>query len=242
MNLPILMYHSVKPQASAHNDLTVTTAAFQAQLQYLNKRGFQTVTLAHVAKAAQGRARLPRRSVVITFDDGYAALLEYAKPLLDLMGFTATVFVVGQALGRHNFWDEGKGLAREQCMTRSHLAELQGAGWEIGAHGLTHASLPGLAAGDLRRETEEAKHLLETELETRVEVFSYPYGAWDAAAREAVRQAGYVAACAISPGTRSVTADPWALRRVYVKPTDSLGDFARKISGWYLAFRAWKRR
>ena len=242
MNLPILMYHSVKPQASAHNDLTVSTAAFQAQMHYLRKRGFQTVTLAHVAKAVRGEARLPRRSVVITFDDAYAALLDYAKPVLDLSGFIATVFVVGQAIGKHNFWDDGKGLTREQCMSRADLAELQGAGWEIGSHGLTHCGLPGLAAAELQREVAESKSLLETELETSVEVFSYPFGAWDAGAREAVRQAGYVAACAISPGTPSVTADPWALRRAYVKPSDSFGDFARKISGWYLAFRAWKRR
>jgi hypothetical protein len=46
----------------------------------------------------------------------------------------------------------------------------------------------------------------------------------------------------MSPGTASVTADLLALRRVYVKPTDTLGDFSRKISGWYLTYRAWKRR
>jgi tetratricopeptide (TPR) repeat protein len=38
------------------------------------------------------------------------------------------------------------------------------------------------------------------------------------------------------------TNDLLALRRVYVKPGDSLGAFARKLSGWYLAFRAWKKR
>jgi len=119
---------------------------------------------------------------------------------------------------------------------------LQGLGWEIGSHSLSHANLAGLGAEALRRETEASRHELEEKLQTPVKVFAYPFGSWDAAARAAVAQAGYAAACAISPGTRSVTADMLALRRVYVKPTDTLGDFSRKISGWYLAYRAWKGR
>jgi peptidoglycan/xylan/chitin deacetylase (PgdA/CDA1 family) len=242
MNLPILMYHSIKPEADPRNDLTVTTSAFRAQLDFLRRRHFQTVTLAHVAQAVRGEARLPQRSVVITFDDAYASLLTHAKPLLEASGFTATVFAVSQALGRHNFWDEGKDLPREDCMRASDLSELQGLGWEIGSHGATHCGLVGLTSDGLRREVADSRRVLEEAIGGPVQVFSYPFGAWDAVAHNAVAESGYVAATAISPGTKSVTADLWALRRVYVKRTDSLSAFSRKISSWYLQYRAWKRR
>ncbi|NTV52114.1 MAG: polysaccharide deacetylase family protein [Candidatus Firestonebacteria bacterium] len=242
MNLPILMYHRISPQPDPGSDLTVTPGAFQTQLRYLREHGYASITLEHLARACRGEARLPRRSVVITFDDAYASLLEHAHPLLTRSGYTATVFAVAQALGRHNFWDDGKGVPRETCLGRAELAALQGQGWEIGSHGLSHANLAGLAPEALRRETADSRSLLEEALQSPVNVFAYPFGSWDAAARAAVAQAGYAAACAISPGTRSVTADLFALRRVYVKPTDSNGDFARKLSGWYLAYRALKRR
>jgi peptidoglycan/xylan/chitin deacetylase (PgdA/CDA1 family) len=242
MNLPILMYHRVSPLADSGSDLTVSPQAFQAQLNYLRQHGYQTVTLEHLALACRGEARLPRRSVVITFDDAYASLLEHAQPLLERTGYTATVFAVAQALGKHNFWDDGKNLPREDCLGASELSSLQGLGWEIGAHGLSHANLAGLPADKLRKETADSKSILEEALHFDIKVFAYPFGSWDAAARAAVQQAGYTAACAISPGTSSVTADLLALRRVYLKPTDSLWDFSRKISGWYLAYRAFKRR
>ena len=242
MNLPILMYHRIHPQTDPGSDLTVTTKAFSAQLDWLRRRGYQTVTLEHLARAVRGEARLPRRSVVITFDDALASLLEFAQPLLERAGYTATVFAVAQALGRHNFWDDGKGLRREACLGPADLSALLGCGWEVGSHGLSHANLAGLSPEKLRHETEDSRSLLEEKLQTPVKVFAYPYGSWDAPARSAVLRAGYAAACAISPGTSSVTADLLALRRVYVKPLDSLGDFSRKISGWYLTYRAFKRR
>jgi peptidoglycan/xylan/chitin deacetylase (PgdA/CDA1 family) len=242
MNLPILMYHRISPHVDPGSDLTVTPGAFSEQLGLLRRRGFQTVTLEHLARAVRGQARLPHRSVVITFDDAYASLLEFAQPLLARAGYTATVFAVARALGRHNFWDDGRGLRREACLGASDLSALLGLGWEVGAHGLTHANLAGLAPVKLRQETADARALLEEKLQAPVKVFAYPFGSWDAAARSAVRAAGYAAACAISPGTPSVTANLLALRRVYVKPTDSLGDFSRKISRWYLAYRGWKRR
>jgi len=115
MNLPILMYHRISPIPHSGSDLTVTPIAFAEQLKYLRQHGFESVTLEHLARANRGEARLPRKSVVITFDDAYASLLESAQPLLARSGFTASVFAVAQALGKHNFWDDGKGLPREAC-------------------------------------------------------------------------------------------------------------------------------
>ncbi len=242
MNLPILMYHRIQPEPDKHSDLAVTVKAFQAQMVLLKKQGYQTITLAGLSRCDRDKTALPARPLIITFDDAYTSVYEWAKPCLEAAGFTATVFAVSRAVGRHNFWDDGKNLPRIECLGISELRNLANAGWEIGSHGAEHLNMAGLSGEQLSRETTDAKLELEKKLEQPVEVFAYPFGSWSEPARLAVQSAGYCAACAISPGTSSVTANLFAMRRVYVKPTDSLWDFRRKVSPWYLSYRAWKKR
>ncbi len=242
MNLPILMYHRIQPETDKRSDLAVTVKAFQSQMALLKKQGYQTITLTGLARSCRDKTRLPAHPLIITFDDAYASVFEWARPCLEAVGFIATVFVVSRSVGQYNFWDDGQNLPRLVCLGISELRKLADAGWEIGSHGAEHLNMANLSHEQLRQETADSKLELEKKLEQPVEVFAYPFGSWNEPARQAVQSAGYCAACAISPGTSSVTADLLALRRVYVKPTDSLWDFRRKISPWYLSYRAWKKR
>lgn len=242
MNLPILMYHKLQDRPDPGSDLAVTPEAFKAQLGYLQRKGYRSVSLSALAHALKGVAALPAKPVIITFDDAYTTVLELAKPLLDQAGYLATVFAVSRAVGKYNTWDEDRGAERIPCLDREGLRALAKAGWEIGSHGATHTDLTKLDGKDLREELAGSKNELEKVCGGAVLSLSYPYGAWNGKVRAAAALAGYEAACAISPGTATVTADPLALRRVYVKTSDSLLDFRRKISGWYLAYRGWMKR
>ena len=90
MNLPILMYHHLL-LSQPKDHLGVSLLAFTCQVQWLASHGYRTVTLGQVAQACAGSIRLPRRSIVITFDDAYQATLELAQPVLSPAGFSATV-------------------------------------------------------------------------------------------------------------------------------------------------------
>jgi peptidoglycan/xylan/chitin deacetylase (PgdA/CDA1 family) len=237
MNLPILMYHHLL-LAQPQDQLGVTLPAFTGQIQWLASHGYRTVTLAQLAQACAGSIRLPRKPVVITFDDAYQASLELAQPILSEAGFSATVFVVSHAVGKNNFWDPGQ----VQCADAGQLRQLAGQGWEIGSHSQTHAHLPRLDDRALAAEVLGSRLDLEQVLGAEVLTFSYPYGEWDPRVRAAVASTGYQSACATSPQTASVTADLLALRRVYVKAGDSLAAFRRKISRWYLGYRGFRRR
>jgi len=241
MNLPILMYHKIQ-SAPVGDNLSVPAAVFQQQVAYLKAQGYQTVALTELSKAVRTRASLPKYPVVITFADAYQCVYTAARPILEEFGFTATVFVVSGAVGGHNFWDDGKRIPRESCMLKNELIALSKQGWEIGSHGAMHANLTKVSDEVLAAETKGSRAVLERELDLSIRVFAYPFGAEDRRVRTAVQSAGYQAACAISPGTRSVTANILALRRIYIKPTDSLSDFKRKISKWYLLYRAWRKR
>lgn len=240
MNLPILMYHQIAEHATPGTDLVVTRAAFEAQMHWLKSRGFRTISLSEVAERPQV---LPARSMVITFDDAFACVKTLARPILEKLGFKATVFAVSGTVGKYNVWDQGQhGIAKVKCLKAAELKQLAKAGWEIGSHGATHRNLTQADVKTLRTEVLGSKRVLEQMIGRPVKAFCYPYGALDLAAKAAVVLAGYSTEAAISPGTSSVTADLFALRRVYVKPTDTLSDFQRKLSNWYLTFRAWRKR
>jgi peptidoglycan/xylan/chitin deacetylase (PgdA/CDA1 family) len=72
------------------------------------------------------RGRLPKRTVVVTFDDGYADVLHRAKPLLDRFGIPATVFVISGALGRELWWDRLDRVARTAANVQGRLTLAMG--------------------------------------------------------------------------------------------------------------------
>ncbi len=242
MNIPILMYHHLQAEGSVHSDLVVSIKAFERQMAWLKRKGYNTVSMERLAAFLQEKDELPSRPVVITFDDGYQSVADLAKPVLDQHGFTATVFLVPHALGKHNLWDQHQSVPILPCMDRRSCQHLVDDGWELGSHGLTHQSLPEMEPIALKDEVKGSKITLEQLFDCAIKSFCYPYGAWDKNARAEVKKAGYETACAISPGTASVTEDPWALRRIYVKGSDQLMDFKRKVSPWYLKYRAWRKR
>ncbi|MFF3072060.1 polysaccharide deacetylase family protein [Kitasatospora sp. NPDC057904] len=153
--------------------------------------------------------------VGLSFDDGYRDFAEEAMPALVEHGFTATVYVVADRVGGYNDWDR-KG-PRKPLMTAHQVDEVAAAGLEIGSHGLTHRRLAGLDARDLAAQVTGSRHALEDLTGRAVEGFCYPYGSLDAAAVEAVAQAGYDYGCAVSPGAHSGV---YALPRCYVGDRD----------------------
>ena len=216
--------------------------AFKQQISWLSQKGYKSISLKQLGSFIQGRNTLPKKPVIITFDDGYQSVWDNAKPVLEQAGFTATVFLVPQAIGKQNNWDLQKSVPILPCMDKATCRRLLDDGWEIGSHGLHHYPLPELETKALARELNQSKIALEQLFDCQVSAFCYPHGAWDKRVREHVKRAGYQVACATSSISASVTGDPWALRRVKVKGTDKLFDFKRKVSNWYLIYRAWRKR
>lgn len=89
--VPVLMYHHVTPAGGMIN---ATPQNFESQLQWLKKRGYQTLSSAQFAAHIDGKSPAPARSVLLTFDDGYLDNYVYAYPLLKKYGFTALIFLV----------------------------------------------------------------------------------------------------------------------------------------------------
>lgn len=217
----ILMYHAVAAVGSDPNRLCVTPGRFARQLSWLRRRGLRGVGIGELADAM--RAGEHRGLVGITFDDGYASILESAVCELARHDFGATVFVISGRLGGTNEWDEGP---RWQLMSASQVTGLAAAGIEIGSHSGTHVPLAGLPPGQLAAEVAGSRSALTEVLGRQVRGFAYPYGSMDSAARTAVLAAGYDYACAVRAPVSAIGLA--ALPRSYVGQRDGAMRMAAK--------------
>jgi peptidoglycan/xylan/chitin deacetylase (PgdA/CDA1 family) len=240
---PILMLHHVEAQAAAalappprHPDSYLSRRQLAALLDLLGNGGYRTFTLAEaVARCAAGR-RLPRRSVVLTFDDGCRCFRDQALPELAARGMTATLFAVSGELGGSNAWDRQPGAPAERLETllsAADLREVAAAGIEVGSHGRHHLDLTACGAAALADEVAGSRAELAAALGAPVHTFCYPYGRLDAAARAAAEHAGYAAAAAIHGVSAARRGDPFALPRLTVNPRDSRFELRLKASGAY---------
>lgn len=238
----ILMLHHVEPQPlqppPLHPDSYVSPAELGRWLDDLARHGYRTWTLAAAVERHRRGEALPRKSVVLTFDDACRCFAEHALPELARRAMTATLFAVASELGGTNRWDVEAGERRERLLAGDELARLAAQGIEIGCHGLTHRDLTGLDAATLTAEVEGSRRLLEAAIDRPVASFCYPYGRLDAAGRAAVEHAGYTAAVAIHRHPGAAARDLFALERFPVRPGESRSELRLKASG---AYATWSR-
>jgi peptidoglycan/xylan/chitin deacetylase (PgdA/CDA1 family) len=222
-SLPILMYHSISPAAAPRfARFAVHPIDFASHMAYLAGAGYQTITVTE-AMAARDRCQpLPERSVVLTFDDGYADFHTTALPILEEHGLRATLYVATAYLGRTGRFLADCDEQDRQMIGWSQLREAAGEGVEIGAHSHTHPQLDRLDATSLASEIRKPKALLEDRLGLAVNSFAYPFGYWDRAARRAVAAAGYDNACGVDDLPAQTGGNRLALSRLTVNAGTSV--------------------
>jgi peptidoglycan/xylan/chitin deacetylase (PgdA/CDA1 family) len=223
----IFMYHGVADVDEDPNQLCVSPARFAEQMAWLARHGLRGVGISELVDAM--RAGRQRGLVGLTFDDGYTNVLETALPVLRRHGFGATAYIISDRLGGTNEWDEGPVW---QLMTGDQVRELAASGIEIGSHAATHMRLAGASPAQLTAEISESRTSLAALLGTEIRGFAFPYGSMDAAARRAVRDAGYEHACAVEASTAEIGL--MALPRLYVGEQDD----ARRMTVKRLLYRA----
>lgn len=231
--VPILMYHAVThTPAPSIRALSVSPDAFANQMRLLAERGVTPVTTARLAAAWRGGLPLPRRPVLITFDDGYQGVHRHALPVLRELGFAATVYVTtGWLRGRH----EIVGAALDTMLDWEEVHEMAAAGAEIGGHTHSHPQLDQLSHSALAYEVERCREIIAERLGSPPESFAYPYGYSNRRVRQAVRAAGFTQSVAVGNALANPRQGPLALRRVTVRRSTRLEEFAHLAEGRAIA-------
>ncbi len=223
---PGLMYHHVGPShPGTFRELTVSPKQFEGQIRWLARWGYTGIKPSDWLRWRREGTGLPRKPILITFDDAYAETAEYALPILRRYGFGAAVFVVTERIGGTNTWDEAEGCGTLQLMTAEQIRYWAAEGIEFGAHGRTHADLTQLPADKCAAEIAGSKSDLANLLGALVVSFAYPYGHVSETVRELVR-AEFDLAFGVDEGLNCLRDDPHLLKRRYVGPDDLLLDVA----------------
>jgi peptidoglycan/xylan/chitin deacetylase (PgdA/CDA1 family) len=215
--VPILMYHVIgdPPPGTPFTDLWVSPSTLSAQLRWLDRHRYHVVTLQEVYDYWHGRP-LPRKPVVVSFDDGFHSDYTKAMPILARHGWAGTLNLALAHLSRAN--------AFTPRMVRRMLAS----NWELDSHTRTHAYLPGLNAADLRDEVAGSRRILRSRFHLQVNFFCYPSGGYDTDVIRAVRAAGYSGATTTEYGLAS-RSEPYTLDRIRISRGDGVAGLALKL-------------
>ena len=242
-HIPILMYHKVLPQAEESQHKTfVTCTQFTQHIRFLAKHGFTTITFKDYFAFRDGERPMhefPNKPIIMTFDDGYVNNLQYALPIMQQYGFVGVLFALGDGDINYNQWDAGE--PQHALMDTKQLQTLVVAGFEIGAHSLTHPDLTKLSSLEATVEIEQSKKNLENILQQPVISFAYPYGYYNDAVKYLVQQAGFHCAVATDTGGLQLEDDRFSIFRVNMMPRDHIIQFFKKTSSWYRK-RYWRKR
>lgn len=200
-NIAVLCYHNIATEEEKSNfpdeaDWTIATDNFKAQLDYLKKYNYKTLSMDEFYKWKTGKLKLPYKSVLITFDDGFLSNYQYAFNLLKEYNMRATVFVVGSFVD-NSTQDEWDGNIKTY-MTKDILENLENEypNIEIYSHSynLHYQGAINQNADALVNDIKSFDNFYK-----KTDVFCYPFGQYNDNIENALKDCGYKMAFAYGP-------------------------------------------
>lgn len=225
---PILMYHYINDEEPFKSRLGVSPKSFEKQMRFLREHNYNILTLEELANLITQKNKIPLKTVVITFDDGYLDNYTNAFPILKKYNIPAAIFVVINRIGKR--------LGHDDYMNWEQIRELSESGLiTIGSHSMNHPNLSEVESEDtLKYEIFESKKTLEETLKKRVDFFSYPFGGINTKARGLAVLAGYKACVGTNFPKDYPRNDLYALKRVRISENSkNLFIFWIESSGFY---------
>lgn len=239
----ILMYHSLLKDPARHGKYVVSPDLFESDLKYLKEHGYSFVGIQELIDFVYSGAPLPKKSVVITFDDGYYNNYLYAYPLLEKYDAKMVISVIGKYT---DLYDGEKPNAYYSHVTWDMINEMLASGRvEIGNHTYSmHTNGERRGSKKIKGETDEHYSKILTEdigklqaemfehTGTYPSVYTYPFGAISNASFGIIADMGFLASlsCAEKPSTVT-RGKPESLRCLgrFLRPTKiSSADFFEK--------------
>jgi len=228
--IPILTYHRIgKGKGLDLKEYSIPKEVFKKQMQYLKKKGFNSVALNKLIQFLETGESLPEKPIAITFDDGFKETLDNALPILEECGFEATFFLVAGKAGENNDWDKKYKEPLYSLASFDEIKQIKEKTIQFGSHSLTHKKLYALSEEELLKEIVLSKQLIEISLGKEVCFFSYPYGKYDEETKRIVKEAGYLAAFSVNQGMVKPRDDLFELNRVEIFRSDGFLEFLFKV-------------
>ena len=220
ISVPVAMYHSVTDEGESPGQYVISPSMLENDLKYLQRQGYQTVTVTDLVAYATAGASLPEKPVMLTFDDGYYNNYSNAYPLLKQYHMRAVLSAVGTLTEQftesgdtgHEIWSYCTGEQLKE-MSNSGVMEIQNHSYDF------HSLSP--RRGCLRKsgedeaayreifvsDTKQAQDLFVSLDIPKPVCYTYPYGARNDETDMLVKQCGFVATLSCEEGVAYITRD-----------------------------------
>jgi glycosyltransferase involved in cell wall biosynthesis len=219
----ILMYHRI---SNDNSTFAVSPKIFEEQMRYLKENGYSVISLDNAVCALSERGSLPPKSIVITFDDGYADFLE-AWDVLRAYQFPVTLFLPTAYVGGTNAWETKCMPNKIPILSEEQIRTLIRAGVDVQAHSHQHSYFTCIEPHDIRLEIAENVRQLDA-LGVQAKYFAYPSGEYTLAASELLREFGFKAALTCVSTPSSCDSDLMTLPRITIE-NGTMHDFEMRL-------------
>ena len=220
VRVPILMYHRVEPLPAKsgllRTGLTVIPQDFQIQMDWLRERGFESVSLYDMQNHLALGHPLPDKPIVISFDDGYRGVYDFAYPVMRAHGYTGTLFVPTELIDKQ----------QPDYINWQMAEELAQSGWKIEPHTKTHVELPGQPRNYILYQALGSMETIRAHVGYQPRYFCYPGGEYDAEVIGILKEIGYWGAVTTVFAIDHQLRDAYRWGRVRVSGQETLRDFA----------------
>ena len=227
LSIPVLTYHEINTKFRM-GITRVTPSTFQKQMQWLFQTGYQTIPVPEIPTQITDNRKL----FSITFDDAYLDLDDSTLPILNQLGFKATLVVIAGFVGQINRWEARLGGAKLRHLDWNQLQKWSKDGHDIASHGFSHRCLVGMSSKELDHETFDSKALLEDKLGREISTFIPPFSRMNRKVMDTIVRYGYKIVCVNCPPA-DVFEELTVIVRRGIHRFDTLRSFQRKIKiGW----------
>jgi len=221
-SVPVLMYHSIG--TAKLNPYVVSTDRFNLDMLYLKENGFTTLSTDELYDFMVENKPIPKKSVLITFDDGYEDNYTNAFPIIKKYNFKATIFVITGSVDKDKSY-----------LSSAQLKEMQKNGVDIQSHTNIHDKLGTYTYEAQLKTLKTSKEYIEKTLNKTVRYISYPFGSYNNDTLKAAHAAGYEMAFTTKGRWTSITNGMLTLDRVFISGFHHSNSFKTRINNsWYL--------
>ncbi|MGG7621442.1 polysaccharide deacetylase family protein [Bacillus coreaensis] len=221
IKIPVLLYHVVKPNPDPTNPYQFSLEEFEKHMAYLKENGYRTLTMKQYFNILDGKAAMPEKPILLTFDDNSNDFYPYVYPILQRYGMKATQFTVSN-------WVNGS-----WNMTESEILTVMENGVDIQIHTVTHPFLANLSKEEQYVEIQNAAEALKNLTGRTTFAFAYPYGNYNSDTISLLKDLGFKGAFKVGGGLSTDQSNRYELPRIMILQNHTIEDFVRMIESGY---------
>ncbi|MBA4313284.1 MAG: polysaccharide deacetylase [Chlorobiaceae bacterium] len=230
--IKVLMYHLITDNNNfcrKFKSISLPVESFRSQIKFLERWGFTPITFEDYQLYLEGELNLPKKPIILTFDDGYEDIYKYVYPIMKEYGMKGVLFITADRKVKTSVWDAHFGIPQLPLLNNQQIIELHAAGFEIGSHSISHPQLPHIPREKAWEEISRSRMILEILLNNPVKTFAYPYGLTNDTIKHMTIDAGYNFGCGTYTGPPIFGQDHSEIRRMLISGSMPIKYFALRM-------------